>query len=102
MSARVGDLCVLLETVESEEGEATDTKVQGYQHALEELLELIRREGEEDTERSVGGKESLSQASWARLLVVAAGHAGTHYWTNHSSRMLANGKISSYNNIYLA
>lgn len=84
------DLLVLLENVFSEEGDADDNKRQGYEHALEQLLDFIEQEGEQ-AELSEARQYSLSLASRARLLAVVAGHIGTHYWTNNSSRTLANG-----------
>ena len=80
------DLCVLLENVTSEEGEACNVKKQAHEHVLEKLLELTEQV-------SAGKKGSLSLATRARLLSVVAGHIGTHYWTNNSSRTLTNSEM---------
>ena len=91
-SVVVGDLCVCLESVVPGQGEGINQKSQGYEKALEQLLQLIKCEGEAGL--SGEREECESVAERARLLMAVAGHIGNHYWTSSTSRKLANGEKS--------
>lgn len=70
------EVCRVLETV-SETGEGSDEELSASTQALKKLLVLMQG--------------STGEGELARVLVVAAGHCGQHYWTNAVNTQLASG-----------
>lgn len=61
----------------AEEGDSGDHELSTFTQALKKLL--VELPSEEET------------AVLARMLLMALGHSGEHYWTNTLNRQLANG-----------
>lgn len=75
--------CIVLSSISTDAAgneESTREELGAFKLALQELLRLLE-----------GVLEEEDGGVLARVLVVAAGHSGRHYWTDAENRQLANG-----------
>jgi len=83
--------CEVLEVkLRTEASGEAEEQIAVCKNALEKLLRSVQELS--DTEGGLGLGLGLESGVTARLVVVAAGHSGSHYWTNAANRKLANGK----------
>lgn len=80
----VCELCGVLR-LEASAGQVDDERRNAYKEALKKLLVLMQKQ---ETQIALVGQQC---DILAQVVVVAAAHAGTHYWTDDINRQLANG-----------
>lgn len=78
---KMEEICGVLGNVSEREGDRRDQELIAFTQALKNLLLELPAVGETAGEGGV----------LAKVLVMAAGHSGQHYWTKPLNRQLANG-----------
>ena len=87
MSLSLEELCRVLTVLPPVDNAEPGIAERDVATSLEQLVTKVKSDEDE-------AKRPLTSEDWAKLVVVGAGHIGSHYWTNADTRKMAKGESS--------